>query len=80
VAHVKKKVLEALYHTSTFPHGQDEEQIKRHLVHCLEMRDGDRGILPLCAAERGGGRCGRAGAGVTAACTDLCIPRSGMSG
>jgi hypothetical protein len=41
-----------LSHTRTEPCGQDEEQIKRHLVHCLEMHDGDRssaGHLARCA-------------------------------
>jgi uncharacterized protein len=37
----KEKALEALYHTSTVPYGPDEEQIKRHLLHCLEMHYGD---------------------------------------
>lgn len=41
-----------LYHTSAVPDGRDEEQIKRHLVHCLEMPDGERsavGHLARCA-------------------------------
>lgn len=37
----KEKALEALYHTSTVPYGPDEEQLKRHLLHCLEMHYGD---------------------------------------
>ena len=37
----KEKALEALYHTSTVPYAPDEPQIKRHLVHCLEMHYGD---------------------------------------
>ena len=61
-------------------YGQDEEQIERHLVHCLEMHDGEsvvRGAsCPLGAAERGG----RHRARIPAARTDLCIPGSSMSG
>jgi predicted nucleotidyltransferase len=37
----KEKALEALYHTSSVPYAPDEPQIKRHLVHCLEMHYGD---------------------------------------
>jgi hypothetical protein len=37
-----EQALEVLYHTSTVPYGPDGEQIKRHLLHCLEMHDGDR--------------------------------------
>jgi uncharacterized protein len=37
----KEKALEAVYQTSTVPHGPDEALLKRHLVHCLEMHYGD---------------------------------------
>jgi uncharacterized protein len=37
----KEKALEALYHTSTVPYAPDEAQLKRHLLHCLEMHYGD---------------------------------------
>ena len=37
----KEKALEALYHTSSVPYEPDEAQLKRHLVHCLEMHYGD---------------------------------------
>jgi len=37
----KEKALEALYHTSTVRYAPDEAQLRRHLVHCLEMHYGD---------------------------------------
>jgi predicted nucleotidyltransferase len=37
----KEKALEALYHTSAVPYAPDEAQLKRHLIHCLEMHYGD---------------------------------------
>ena len=37
----KERALEALYSSSWVPYGPDEPQIKRHLVHCLEMHYGD---------------------------------------
>ena len=37
----KEKALEAVYHTSSVPYAADEAQIKRHLLHCLEMHYGD---------------------------------------
>ena len=32
-----EKFLEAAYHTSTIPHEPDEELLRSHLMHCLEM-------------------------------------------
>jgi predicted nucleotidyltransferase len=37
----KEKALEALYHASAVPYAPDEPQLKRHLLHCLEMHYGD---------------------------------------
>ncbi|MEZ4361397.1 MAG: nucleotidyltransferase domain-containing protein [Kofleriaceae bacterium] len=37
----KERELEAVYEASTVPHGPDEAQLKRHLVHCLELHYGD---------------------------------------
>lgn len=39
-AQEKEHYLEALYATSTLPHGPDEPLIKRHLLHCLEAHYG----------------------------------------
>jgi hypothetical protein len=84
--------LEALYHTSAVPYGPDGEQIKRYLVHCLEIHHGDlstavvqpdealltlRTIAELTEEVR---RAIRGAFCPAAVGTDLCIPGSGMSG
>lgn len=40
-ARQKELALEAVYEQSTIPHKPDEALLKRHLIHCLELRYGD---------------------------------------
>lgn len=52
-ATTKEKQLEAVYHDSTVPYGPDEPQIRRHLVHCLEMHYGDLSAVVVQPDESG---------------------------